>query len=180
MAASQATFKRMNPKALRIGLVELYATGDGRLFSPRLKDLYSVVRLPSRAVDLLAAILRAQGYSSVRVYNPLYNSYGGRFHEEELRELARMDVVGISSITRTQSQSYELASRLKELNPMIRIIFGGPHVTALPEDALEYGDVVVRHEGDATIVELMERLGESPADPSLSDIHNRFSCEIEA
>lgn len=170
MTASHFTDDRACSASIRIGLIELYATQDGRLFGPRLKDLYCVVRLPSRAIDLLAAILRAHGFANVAAYNPLYNSHGGRFHPEELEELARMDVVGISSITRTQPQSYELASRLKEMNPRIRIVFGGPHVTALPEEALEYGDIAVLHEGDATIVELMERLAEDLEDPDLDDV----------
>ena len=155
---------------LRIGLVELYATEDGTLFGPRLKDLYSLVKLPSRATELLAAILRKQGFSAVKTYNPLYNRFRGRFHPEELKELAGMDVVGISSITRTQPPSYELARRLKELNPKIRILFGGPHVTAFPEEALQHGDVVIRREGDATIVEIAERLAGDSEDPFLGDI----------
>jgi radical SAM superfamily enzyme YgiQ (UPF0313 family) len=157
-------------KDLHIGLVELYATEDGTLFGSRLRDLYSLVTLPSRATELLAAILRRQGFSSVKTFNPLYNRFRGRFHPEELKELAGMDVVGISSITRTQPPSYELARRLKELNPKIRILLGGPHVTAFPEEALQHGDVVVRREGDATIVEIAERLAGDSEDPFLGDI----------
>jgi len=157
-------------KSLRIGLIELVATEDGTLFGPRLKDLYSVVRLPSRATELLAAILRQRGFSSVKTFNPLYNRFRGRFHQEELRELAGMDVVGISAITRTQPPSYELAWRLKALNPRIRILLGGPHVTAFPEEALQYGDVVVKREGDATLVEIAERFAGDQEDPFLGDI----------
>ncbi len=155
---------------LRIGLIEPYATQDGTLWGPRMKDLYSLVGLPSRAVDLLSAILGRHGFPSVTTYNPLYNRYRGRFHPAELKELAAMDVVGISSITRTQPPGYDLARRLKEVNPGIWTVFGGPHVTALPEEALENGDVVVRREGDATLVELMERLAEDREDPFLEDV----------
>ena len=157
-------------KDLRIGLIEPYATKDGTLWGPRMKDLYSVVRLPSRAIDLLAAILSNHGFRSVRTFNALYNKHRGRFHAEELAELADMDVVGISSITRTQPPAYELARRLKALNPGIRIVFGGPHVTALPEEALQHGDVVVRREGDVTFVELLERLTEDREAPFLADL----------
>jgi anaerobic magnesium-protoporphyrin IX monomethyl ester cyclase len=155
---------------LRIGLIEPYATKDGTLWGPRMKDLYSMVRLPSRAIDLLAAILRNRGFSSVKTFNPLYNRHRGRFHREELSALAKMDVVGISSITRTQPPAYELARRLKKLNPGVWTVFGGPHVTALPEESLEHGDVVVRREGDATFVDLLERLAEGRSDPFLEDL----------
>ncbi len=157
-------------KDLRIGLIEPYATQDGTLWGPRMKDLYSVVRLPSRAIDLLAAILRRQGFSSVKTFNPLYNRHRGRFQPEELRALSEMDVVGISSITRTQPPAYELARRLKELNPAVWTVFGGPHVTALPEESLAHGDVVVRREGDATFVDLLERLAEDRSNPFLENL----------
>ncbi len=157
-------------KDLRIGLVELYATNGGSLWDPKMKDLYSLVRLPSRAIELLAAILRQDGFSSVKTYNPNYNRFRGRFHPKELKELAEMDVVGLSAISRTQPPSYELARQLKELNPRIKIIFGGPHVTADPEEAVQYGDIIVRREGDATITELMERLLEDVQDPFLADV----------
>ncbi len=157
-------------KDLRIGLVEPYATQDGTLWGPRMRDLYSMVRLPSRAIDLLAAILDRQGFRSVTTYNPLYNRYRGVFHPSELGELAAMDVVGISAITRTQPPGYDLSRRLREMNPGIWTVFGGPHVTALPEEALQNGDVVVRREGDGTLVELMERLAEDRVDPFLEDV----------
>ncbi len=157
-------------KDLRIGLIEPYATRDGTLWGPRMMDLYSMAHLPSRAIDLLAAILRNQGFASVVACNPLYNRHGGRLHPDELKRLAEMDLVGISSITRTQPPAYELARDLKSLNPKIWTVFGGPHVTALPEEALEYGDVVVRREGDASLVELVERLAEDREDPFLEDL----------
>lgn len=157
-------------RTLRIGLVELYATGDGTLFGSRMRDLYSVVRLPSRSIDLLAAILRERGFTSVQTFNPLYNAHRGRFHASELEELSGMDVVGISAITRTAPPSYALARCLKERNPAIRVLLGGPHVTALPEEGLRHADVVVRREGDATLPDLAERLAESPDDPDLAGV----------
>jgi len=160
----------MERKELKIGLIELYATEDGTLWGPRMKDLYSIVRLPSRATELLAAILRRAGFSSVTTFNPLYNRHGGRFHRKELEALGRMDVVGISAITRTQPPSYDLARALKGLHPNIRIVFGGPHATAHPEEALDAGDVVVRREGDATLVELMERFAEDPENPCMDGV----------
>lgn len=163
-------FEHTMSKKIQLGLVELYATQDGGLWSPRMRDLYSIVRLPSRAIDLLAAIADRTGLAEVMTFNPLYDSRGGRLGPEDLDRLAAMDVVGISSITRTQPPSYELARLLKERNPALRIVFGGPHVTAMPEEALEHGDIVVRHEGDATIADLIERLAEHPENPDLGDV----------
>ncbi|MEW6439587.1 MAG: radical SAM protein [bacterium] len=157
-------------RKLRVALVELYATQGGSLWAPRMRDLYSLFKLPSRAIDLLAAILERTGLAAVEAFNPLYGSPGKRIRAEDLRRLAAMDVVGISSITRTQPPSYQLAARLRELNPKIWILFGGPHVTALPEEALQHGDVVIRHEGDATIAELAMRFAEDLEAPVLEDV----------
>jgi len=53
-------------KDLRIGLIELYASKEGGLWERPLKDLYSLVKLPSRATHLLAAILKQEGRKAIR------------------------------------------------------------------------------------------------------------------
>ena len=52
------------------------------------------------------------------------------------------------------------------LNPRVKILFGGPHPTALPEESLQFGDVVVTHEGDYTLPLLLERLEDNLAGPA--------------
>lgn len=156
-------------KRLRVGLIELPATVDGRLGGKLARDVYSLFRFPARGIPLLTGILRREGYDPVAI-NPKYNRHKGRFGQEEFRALASCDVVGISVITRTAFQSYELAALLKEANPQITIIFGGPHTTTLPEEALQYGDIVVLHEGDLTIGEVMERLEDHATQPHLDDV----------
>jgi len=52
----------------------------------------------------------------------------------------------------------------------VKIVFGGPHPTALPEESLQFGDVVVTHEGDFTLPLLLERLQENLAQPYLDDL----------
>lgn len=157
-------------KKLRVGLIELPATVDGRLGGKLAKDVYSLFRFPARGIPLLTGILRHEGYANVVALNPKYNRYGGRFSADEFRQLADCDVVGISTITRTAPQSYELASALKQANPQIKIIFGGPHTTTMPEEALQYGDIVVLHEGDATIREVLQRLEDDFTTPHLEDV----------
>ncbi|MBZ0251965.1 MAG: B12-binding domain-containing radical SAM protein, partial [Candidatus Methylomirabilis sp.] len=155
---------------LEIGLVELYSTVDGSLYGGQSRDIYTLVRLPSRGIDLLAAILRRAGFGRVQAINPRYTNRKGRFTDADLRRLAACDVVGLSVITRTAPQSFELARLLRRVNPEVRILFGGPHPTAIPEEALELGDVVCLHEGDRSIVEVMERIAEDRERPDFSGI----------
>jgi len=75
-----------------------------------------------------------------------------------------------TAITRTAPQSFELAARIKEANPRIKIIFGGPHPTALPKESLEFGDIVVTHEGDFTLPEVCRRLRDDFENPVLGDV----------
>lgn len=141
---------------MRITFVEPYATVDGQLSSPMAKDVYSFFPLPGRAVDLLTAICRKAGYTDTVSLNLQYTGIGRRVWDR----LEQSDVVGISAITRTAPPAYELADRVREINPKALVLFGGPHTTALPAEALVHGDVVILREGDRSILELLERLRE--------------------
>ena len=157
-------------KDLRITLVELPATVDGRLDGRMAKDVYSLHRYPGRGVPLLEAICRRVGYEDIVTLEPQYNRVPGRMDVDDWKRLSGTDVLGISIITRTANQSYELARRVRALNPCVKILFGGPHPTALPEESLQFGDVVVNHEGDSTLPLLLERLEDDLENPNLTDL----------
>ena len=72
---------------------------------------------------------------------------------------ASPDVVGFTAVTPTVNMAVQYACKAKEAGARLTVI-GGPHVTALPEEALEKGvDVVVRGEGELTMKELAADLG---------------------
>ena len=155
---------------LRITLVELPATVDGRLDGRFAKDVYSLFRYPGRGVPLLEAVCRRAGYNDIVTLDPQYNRTPGRLDADDWKRLAGTDVLGLSVITRTANQSFELARRVRAINPRVKILFGGPHPTALPEESLQFGDVVVTHEGDYTLPRVLERLQDSLEDPQLTDL----------
>ncbi len=157
-------------KDLRITLVELPATVDGRLDGRLAKDVYSLFRFPARGVPLLEAICRRAGYEDIVTINPQYNRVPGRLDGGDWKRFADTDVLGLSVITRTANQSFELARRVRVVNPRVKILFGGPHSTALPEESLQFGHVVVTHEGDYTLPLLLERLEDNLWDPYLTDL----------
>jgi len=163
-------FLGVEVKNLRITLVELPATVDGRLEGRTAKDIYSLLRLPARGVPLLEAICRKAGYADTVTLDPQYNRVAGRLDVDDWRRLAETDVLGLSIITRTANQSFELAERVRALNPRVKVIFGGPHPTALPDESLQFGDVVVTHEGDQTLPVVLERLGDDFESPDLRDV----------
>jgi radical SAM superfamily enzyme YgiQ (UPF0313 family) len=157
-------------KDLRVTIVELPATVDGRLDGRMAKDVYSLFRYPARGVPLLAAVCRRAGYEDVVTLDPQYNRAAGRLDADDWKRLADTDVLGLSVITRTANQSFELARRVRTLNPDVKIVFGGPHPTALPDESLQFGDVVVTHEGDFTLPLLLERLQDNLERPHLDDL----------
>lgn len=72
-------------------------------------------------------------------------------------------VVGISVLTLNCGRTYELAKRIKQIDPDVLTVLGGIHPTVLPEEALskEGVDVVVRGEGEETFAELVNLFSEN-------------------
>ncbi len=157
-------------KKLSVTIAELPATVDGRLDGRMAKDIYSLFRYPARGVPLLEAVCRRAGYEDVVTLDPQYNRASGRLDADDWKRLADTDVLGLSVITRTANQSFELARKVRALNPRVKIVFGGPHPTALPEESLQFGDVVVTHEGDTTLPLLLDRLHDDLASPDLTNL----------
>jgi len=86
------------------------------------------------------------------------------------------DLVAISSYTAQIDEAYELSQRYRNLG--IPVVVGGPHATALPEEALRYCDAVVIGEGepcwpeilqDAEVSALKQRYGSRTGNYDLAD-----------
>lgn len=74
--------------------------------------------------------------------------------------------VGFTGSTQTMNQAYRLSKKLKEIKPEVKIIFGGAHATALPEDVLknDHIDIAVIGEGELTLYEII-------SGKSIAEIH---------
>jgi radical SAM superfamily enzyme YgiQ (UPF0313 family) len=71
--------------------------------------------------------------------------------------IKQADMVMISSLTSTAPRAYSLIKKIRETNKRAPILMGGPHVTFLPEEALEMGaDYVFRHEADEAFPAFLE------------------------
>lgn len=67
------------------------------------------------------------------------------------------DYVCFSLMTFCAYRGYDMADRVRGMCGA-RIIFGGCHATVAPEDCLDHCDFVVRNEGEAAAVELLDAL----------------------
>lgn len=74
------------------------------------------------------------------------------------------DVVGISSTTFSFSSSVELAKHIKAVKYSIKIVIGGSHISAVPEDVLanKCFDFGVIGEGEFTFLELVQNINNDP------------------
>lgn len=59
------------------------------------------------------------------------------------------DVVGISFMTMYALRAYEIADRIKKERGLT-VVMGGAHPTAMPEEAIQHGDCVIRGEAEWT------------------------------
>ena len=125
--------------ALRIRFVEPRPPGH---------TVYEHVLLPRLGLPLMATLLVAAGHDATVCCEML--------EAVDFNDLAGADLVGISATTATQPAAYALADRLAATG--VPIVLGGPHVTFCAEEALEHAPLVVRGEGQATILELVAAL----------------------
>jgi hypothetical protein len=80
---------------------------------------------------------------------------------EIVQRVKDADVIGITAMTPAVNSAITIAKKIKGENPESTIIPGGPHATILPEDTLTKVreiDIIVRGEGEITIVELFDAL----------------------
>jgi anaerobic magnesium-protoporphyrin IX monomethyl ester cyclase len=115
----------------------------------------------------LAAVLEKNGYEvDVIDCQALNISF-----EEAKSELSKRkpDIVGMTATTLTYKSALKIVKIAKEVCPNCLTLLGGVHVTFWDEEALQECpqlDVVVRKEGENTLLEMMQRLeaGESFGD----------------
>ncbi len=80
-----------------------------------------------------------------------------RYKKIILSLLPDYPVVGLSVNAGNVSSALDLAKAIKKISPRTKIIMGGPHATVVYEKLIpEYADIVVRGEGEDTMVELMQ------------------------
>ncbi len=124
---------------MRIALVELASVDYLNVYAP--------IKMP-RGIQLLAAILEQSGHS--------VDCFAETVQKFKWSELTDYDMVGFSAISCTVRPTYAMIGRLKRAGYQGTIVVGGPHATALAYEALIAGaDVVVRHEGDRTLPQLI-------------------------
>lgn len=118
------------------------------------------VTVPPQGLCFLGAVLRERGIE-VAIVDANAEKLGA---EETLARVKNFspDVVGLSAPTAVVDAAAEIARKVKEWNPGVVTVLGGPHVSVATEDTLERYDAFdygVVGEGEQTFPELLERIG---------------------
>lgn len=119
---------------------------DIHVVSPPLALAYLASLLDSLEVNvkILDCLLKKYSYKDFASYLQAYNP----------------DVIGITAFTLEFKSALKMAQIAKKINPNIKIIFGGPHVSNVPEESLknEAIDFIFRAEADAGFSLLIQQL----------------------
>ena len=106
----------------------------------------------------VAAAVRDAGYP-VQMMDAYSRGLDGETVRERIKAL-RPRVVGISSLTPQWPDAEKVADIVKSVDSSIITVVGGPHVTALPEDAASHPsvDIAVTGEGEETMQDICHTL----------------------
>jgi radical SAM superfamily enzyme YgiQ (UPF0313 family) len=91
------------------------------------------------------------------------------------------DAVGITATTPAIERASSIAKGVKQVLPSVKILIGGPHVSALPGDTLrefECFDIGIIGEGEDTLSEILEYLEEKRSLSEIKGIVYRDKEEI--
>ena len=129
---------------------------------PPLKGVYRHQLYISIGLAYLAAILEENGHEVNLIDCPA--------SEIDLHQLktklakSNPDLIGITSMTPTIQSALQTAHVAKETCPESTVVIGGPHATFMDEQILkeeEGVDIVVRGEGEQTLLELAQNVTKS-------------------
>jgi len=114
-----------------------------------------IATFPS-SVAVLAGYLLRDTVESISIADEQIHPLSDDGLADKLFALREPRIVGFSVLTLNCARAYELAQKIKKLDPGATIIMGGIHPTVCAEEVLKNGaDIVVRGEGEETLRELV-------------------------
>ncbi len=129
--------------------------------------LISLYDLENNATRLMAAVLRNAGYYAAEIYfKDWKNNSFSPPTEEELSNLVKIlkdNDINLVAFSLRASAYLKAATQLTEyVRKEIKapIMWGGTHVILCPEDSIQIADMICIGEGEASLLELAERISQ--------------------
>ncbi|UCC39300.1 MAG: radical SAM protein [Candidatus Aminicenantes bacterium] len=138
---------------------------------------------PPLGLLYIAAVLEKEGYE-VSVVPTDILKWGWGQVRREIQDF-KPDLIGVTSNTENRFQSFKLIRLAKKALPQALTILGGPHASMASKDCLEHIselDIVVRGEGETTMLELCRSLDKEKDRSSLESVGGisfRFDGQIK-
>ncbi len=117
-------------------------------------------RFQSPGVLSIATYLNSKSFNTVIIDCNLEQIDEKDFEEEFKKRFGNCEIkyIGFSAATQTINSAYRLAEKVKNWHSEVKVIFGGAHPTALPEDVLnhDFAEIVVIGEGELSTEEILQ------------------------
>jgi anaerobic magnesium-protoporphyrin IX monomethyl ester cyclase len=138
-----------------------------------MKVTFVAIGAEQLAISLLSGIAKREGYEvslaySASLFHDRWNleiPWLGKLFDDTDKILKKIDdekpdVLVFSTLTATYQWSLEIARVAKNKYPNIKTIFGGVHISAVPERAIKKGEIdfAVVGEGDDAFVEILKTI----------------------
>lgn len=122
------------------------------IIEPRSPDyhVFERYRLPRLGPLIMGTVLKNEG-CEVNIFVEVINNI-------DFETVLSSDFVAISVLTPTAPRGYEIAKLVKAEG--IPVVIGGPHVTFMWEEALQYSNYVIKGEGDFALLKLIKTIEE--------------------
>jgi len=128
---------------------------------PPINVYFFLTQLPLLGPLFMGTKLKNAGHE-VKVFKEdivsVYNEKTDELHPY----LKEADVIGFTAITHTINRAYRIADAIKKQYPDKKIIMGGPHPSACPEEALSHADQVCVREGEYVVLDMFEGRNTDP------------------
>jgi radical SAM superfamily enzyme YgiQ (UPF0313 family) len=122
---------------------------------PPFNAYYFLDKLPLLGNLFMASLLRQAGHDARVIKEQITLAY--REGRDSLHPFIReAQVVGITAVTHTIYRAFQIADAVKRQFPEKKVVMGGSHPSARPQEALQHADQVVVGEGEELIRPLVE------------------------
>jgi radical SAM superfamily enzyme YgiQ (UPF0313 family) len=144
------------------------------LIQPRVEHNPSYIHEPLN-LGYIAAYLIERGYKNLDIHIGAFET-----DKEIISDASEADIVGFTATSPMMKHAEELAVKIKEVNPKAVIVFGGSHPSVMAGNTLknENIDVVVRGEGEITMLELVQAIDKGLPFDTIDGISHRIKKSI--
>lgn len=134
-------------------------------------DPFTLLLHPPLSYGYMASVLKPAGHEVAHADLPLC---GNRVEALiPFLDSFQPDLVGVTCVAQSYAQALEIARFVKAWCEDVPIVMGGPHITFLPEEALQrhpYIDYIVLFDGEASMLQLANALEAKATSAQMSTI----------